>query len=1340
MAGTPLTHQSLGLQLHKLGDPDADIRFMALNDLYDMVANAAAASIVAEQGASAKIIDGLLKALDDMNGEVQNLAVKGFGPLVADLNPEVWPPAIERLSNLQLENSIDSSIPCTTLKTMVTNLPRPVPGVSNSEQVRRAYDAVSKVLLIRLVGYRIFPSTRKLPAPPAGLLEPNKTKGFDVEALDLLIETVRCFGPVLQYAEVNALNRLVTQINEHHLATSTIKKKAVLASSIIAIYLDNASFDEMMVGLTRRFMEPRLQPATRRALFTLLGSLAHTSSSRLGPYLAGFIPFIFASLTQEGIDKQVEKTAEDGEPDLEQDEVCEAALVTLEACLAKCVASVRPFTNEIIRTITRFTAYDPGYAEGDSDEDMDEDDGEDEMEDDFEDEGFEQENGLSDDEDATWKIRRCAAKALYTLISTRANGDLLEDGTLYERVAPVLVSRFREREENVRLENLAAMTSLIRKTVQGVAPRGSYSQASAQALLIGPSNSRKRRRGGSDVNMIDNDTPGQQFTTSQSPRPVPTGPQASLMGITPSIIKESIKLLKLRSLPTKQSVLILLKTLVGFQPGGLGEQLGKVMGSISDAINGVAGSTGPHIMRGITSATSSSLRLEALELLVTICDAHSTAALAPHLDLLFPGVLGTIPDNYSKTSSSALIALEHLIEVLTPPRLLQPEPKQRDYLEKAFSAITSRTNANDADSEVRAIAIHALGVWLSRTSVDDGETFSSFVQRSDGFKVLKVRLQNEVTRPAAVKAIAAALYSTKSQTDFDTEWVREVVLELSAQLRKSNRSLRVNCLGALKALIINPRGGSNIDFTTSQLLSSNLLHFIDATDLQALTPCLSVLVKLVELLGPRVVTQQMVNGICELAKHPLRGQALEALVLLTINAGRTGNGQALMAGLLNEVGINGEPSIVGRLIGSLLVNGGPKIGVQLEDFEDEIKTATDDHRICLALCVLGESALLQGQMSTLKPEIFTAHFKSRSYRARMAAAVALGRAGAGDLQKYLPVILPGINAAEKSQYLLFHSIKEILQHANSTGATAIHPFLPQIWDNLTRGRNDEDNKSVGAECIGRIALVEPRTYIPALHDQLTDSNDFTRGMIIQAIRYFLTDADESYNDTLRPTIMSSLRAMLSDSVLENRRLALTTLNSAAHNKPDLILPNIGPLLPLVIAETHINKALVREIRMGPFTHVVDDGLEMRKSAYETLYALMGSAFTRINVAELYDRVVAGLDDENDIRALCYLMISKLTRLDPDETCRRLDSLAVHFRDIISFKPKDNAVKQEIEKTDEASKGAFRSTYFLNYFFRTEGTYPIDSQMGWKAYYEWVGKDHANALKAASENFQRVHQD
>ncbi len=103
-----------------------------------------------------------------------------------------------------------------------------------------------------------------------------------------------------------------------------------------------------------------------------------------------------------------------------------------------------------------------------------------------------------------------------------------------------------------------------------------------------------------------------------------------------------------------------------------------------------------------------------------------------------------------------------------------------------------------------------------------------------------------------------------------------------------------------------------------------------------------------------------------------------------------------------------------------------------------------------------------------------------------------------------------------------------------------------------------------------------------------------RGMVIQAIRFTFADSDERLDNVLKPLMIKMLNTMLDDNDLENRRLALSTLNSAMHNKPEMVLPHLAQLLPLVMRDSKIKPELIREVQMGPFKHKVDDGLEVRK--------------------------------------------------------------------------------------------------------------------------------------------------
>lgn len=127
---------------------------------------------------------------------------------------------------------------------------------------------------------------------------------------------------------------------------------------------------------------------------------------------------------------------------------------------------------------------------------------------------------------------------------------------------------------------------------------------------------------------------------------------------------------------------------------------------------------------------------------------------------------------------------------------------------------------------------------------------------------------------------------------------------------------------------------------------------------------------------------------------------------------------------------------------------------------------------------------------------------------------------------------------------------------------------------------------------------------------------------------------------------------------------------------------------------------------------------------------MENAYTRINPLDLFDRVIAGVEDEHEIKVLCNVMLTKLIVLDPDETSRRLDAIADRFRAILAFKPKDTSVKQEIEKAAEASKGVLKVSVLLhNAFPAASGASSSVQGQAWRGYWEWVVKELKPQLTA-----------
>lgn len=891
----------------------------------------------------------------------------------------------------------------------------------------------------------------------------------------------------------------------------------------------------------------------------------------------------------------------DEDHDPQADELRETALVTLEALISSCNQQMQPYLANTTSAALRFLKYDPNVAELEDDEEMggtqddgSEDDATEEPDmDDDEFEDFEEEDGYSDVDDMSWKVRRCSAKLLYSLVSTYGRSRALDDAALYQQIAPALISRIgREREESVKLEVVSTLTALVRKTSEGsvIVTSNGFLE-----VVGGSKNSRKRRRQDSDASMVDFEPSVGTSSAIDSPL-IPSspksGPQADLARSVPLIVQSLVKAWKQASMPLRQAAIILLKSLSLVRYGGLADHLQQIEDLIADALktSSLSGSSAAHSGAAVSAGT---LQIETLGLISAIAETHLSDALLPFLIALVPGVVGAVNERNYKVSSEALGAVEQIVKALTPPRASSNASDMAMQLEKLYDVVLARIADTSADLEVRQRAIHVFGVILARTAGERGTEYLSVDRRSQGLTILSDRAKNETTRLSAVRAIDDVVVLADRKQDVTDDWVNDVTLELGSNLRKADRALRGSCLEALRSIAMNSNTRSHLNDNTMTTLESSLLPLLAAPDFHLLTPTLIIVAKLVPGNSKTLVNDALISSICAIVKQPLVGTVLKALLLLVKVIGEEGAGAQLMQNLLQNVGITGDSSVVGRAIGTLLVHGGPNLGVTMNDFSNELQSAKDDSRKCLALAILGEIGLRMGADCSLTPDLFIAHFNSPSDHVRLAAATALGNAAAGSVKAYLPILLNGLTKSNPQSYLLLHSVRELLQHPEVVRPD-LAPSALKLWQSLLVVSEEEDNRAVGAECVGRLALIDPVAYIPHFQQYLSNQDTVIRGVVISAFRYTLADSSDAYNDVLRPLIVPLLTNMLADSDLGNHRLALTTLNSAIHNKMNLLLPHLDELLPAVFGDTQIKPELIREVQMGPFKHKVDDGLDLRK--------------------------------------------------------------------------------------------------------------------------------------------------
>lgn len=328
--------------------------------------------------------------------------------------------------------------------------------------------------------------------------------------------------------------------------------------------------------------------------------------------------------------------------------------------------------------------YDPNYNYDEDDDNADEDGGMDITEGDEEEE---ENDEYSDDDDMSWKVRRAAAKCLESIIMSRH--ELLPE--FYKTLAPNLIARFIEREENVKSDIFQAFIALLKQTKP-------------------PTN----------VN-IDPDSMEQEEV-----------PIYLLQNLVPTIVKSIQSQMREKSSRTRQDCFHLLKELCSVLPGALTNHIGEL-------IPGIQYSLGER-------NASSNQKIDALSFIYCLLVSHPPEVFHPHMHSLLPPVVNCAGDNFYKITAEALSVLQELVKVIRPlnnPTNFDFTPFVRDI----YNCTLIRLKATDIDQEVKERAIATMGQIICNL----GDCLHG--ELSICLPIFLDRLKNEITRLTTVKAL-----------------------------------------------------------------------------------------------------------------------------------------------------------------------------------------------------------------------------------------------------------------------------------------------------------------------------------------------------------------------------------------------------------------------------------------------------------------------------------------------------------------------------------------------------------------------------------------------------------
>uniref|UniRef100_A0A8C5CGW6 Cullin associated and neddylation dissociated 1 n=1 Tax=Gadus morhua TaxID=8049 RepID=A0A8C5CGW6_GADMO len=887
---------------------------------------------------------------------------------------------------------------------------------------------------------------------------------------------------------------------------------------------------------------------------------------------------------------------------VDDDELREYCIQAFESFIRRCPKEVYPHVSTVISLCLRYLTYDPNYNYDDEDEDDNAMDAEQNDEDyqgsDDDDDEY------SDDDDMSWKVRRASAKCLDAVVASRH--EMLPE--FYRSVSPALVARFKEREENVKADVFHAFLSLLKQT------------RPAQAWLNDPD---AMEQGETPLTMLQNQVP--------------------------MIVKALHRQLKEKSVKTRQCCFNMLTELVTVLPGALTTHIPVLIPGIIFSLN--------------DKSSSSNLKIDALACLYVVLCNHPATAFHPHVSALVPPLVACVGDPFYKITSEALLVTQQLVKVRPDSDSFDPSP----YIDDVFNCTIKRLKAADIDQEVKERAISCMGQIICNL----GDHLPNELPGT--LLIFLERLKNEITRLTTVKALTLI---AGSRLSIDLRPVLpDAVPILASFLRKNQRALKLCTLAALDILLRNY--SSAVTPAMVDAVLAELPPLISESDMHVSQMALSFLSTLAhthpsalgQLSGGAILSQLIV-----LVRSPLlQGGALAAMLdfykalVTTETAGLgymdvlrmlTGPVYAQSSALGHKQAYCSIAKCVAALTTACPREGPAVVGQFIQDVKNS--RSTDSIRL-LALLSLGEVGhhVDLSSQPELKTVILDA-FSSTSEEVKSAASYALGSIAVGNLPEYLPFVLQEISSQPKRQYLLLHSLKEII---GSSTVAGLKPYVESVWTLLLKHCEcqEEGTRNVVAECLGKLTLIDPETLLPRLKGYLL-SGDFLK--------------------------------TLEDPDLNVRRVALVTFNSAAHNKPSLIRELLDTILPHLYNETRVRKELIREVEMGPFKHTVDDGLDLRKAAFECMYTLLDSCLDRIDIFTFLNHVEDGLKDHYDIKMLTFLMLARLSCLCSSAVLQRLDRLVEPLRATCTTKVKANSVKQEFEKQDELKRSAMRAVVAL----------------------------------------------
>lgn len=435
-----------------------------------------------------------------------------------------------------------------------------------------------------------------------------------------------------------------------------------------------------------------------------------------------------------------------------------------------------------------------------------------------------------------------------------------------------------------------------------------------------------------------------------------------------------------------------------------------------------------------------------------------------------------------------------------------------------------------------------------------------------------------------------------------------------------------------------------------------------------------------------------------------------------------------MINAISKSGSRSDP-YVSRLLAIVYVSSGG-----LDSIDNVEKNLNSGKDILFSLTFLEQAS----KSMELHPDLamFFKLFGDPDTKISEAAVHATAEIVKSNLEGCLPSLVENFTNGKYDHVQMLNCLGEVLECAQLNDRTIKYLFdtLLSIEStmNLNFGKDEEVECQAASKCFANLALSNEE-IVRMFYDELSgESSIKVKASLALALKLCLDRSTFlEHNAALLGKYLEEATSenFIFSPNLELKKIGLATLITAVYKRPSVGLPMVSKLLPKILeSELTQKKEYIKVVKIGPFKHKLDDGLESRKQIYELIYSTLTAIEGNLNLKILFDvdydtlfrKLVKGsFKDDPTIIFLCLLIVLKIITLHP-EIFSSPDLLGsfIHVCSKKLFKKaRAEAPKQDIEKRNDTIKAILRCCKKINTLIEKGDLQPDgDVLTEWRSFY------------------------